>query len=115
MAVEFGGFLDNRSFNLINMVVYNVSIITWFVYSFAYFAVRQSAANPLQTQRWEQGLVKVQHPVAADSLIPMFESMVERAINRSASADEPSPSSPSSFEPKAFSAAQTGTGSKFRG
>ena len=115
MAVEFGGFLDNRTFDLINMVVYNVSIITWFVYSFAYFAVRQSAANPLQTQRWEQGLVKVQHPVAADSLIPMFESMVERAINRSASVDEPSPPSPSFSEPKAFSAAQTGTGSKFRG
>ena len=45
--------------------------------------MRQAAVNHLQTQRWEQGLADLQHPVPSDSLIPMFEGMVERAFSRS--------------------------------
>ena len=43
----------------------------------------RAAANHLQTQRWEQDLADLQHPVPSDSLIPMFEDMVERAFSRS--------------------------------
>ena len=113
LALGSGGFLRNKDFNFANMVVYNCAIITWFVYTFSRVGVRRPAANPLQTQRWEQGLVNVQQPVAADSLIPMFESMVERAITRSSNFDE-APPEDVKFPPKAFSAASTGTGSKRR-
>jgi hypothetical protein len=95
------------------MMIYNVTIIIWFSYSMMRSAVRQSAANPLQTQRWEQGLAEAHHPAAADSLIPMFESMVERAITRSASSEEPPPSNLKFPATKAFSAA-SGGGSKAR-
>jgi len=45
--------------------------------------VRGGAVNPLQTQRWEQSLADLQPPLPTDSLIPMFEGMVERAFSRS--------------------------------
>jgi hypothetical protein len=44
--------------------------------------VRQATVNRLQTQRWEQSLADLQNPEASDSLIPMFEGMVERALLR---------------------------------
>lgn len=112
LAMESGGFLKHSGFNVANMVVYNASVITWFVYSFSRVGSRRPAANPLQTQRWEQGLVNAQQQLPADSLIPMFESMVERAITRSSNFDE-QPADDLKFPArKAFSAASTGTGSK---
>jgi hypothetical protein len=36
----------------------------------------------LQPQRWEQSLSDIHHPLPADSLIPMFEGMVDRALSR---------------------------------
>jgi hypothetical protein len=112
LALAFGGFLSKETFNLANMAAYNLAIVIWIGYSLARIEARQSAANPLQTQRWEQGLADIQHPVPSDSLIPMFESMVERAISRSSNLDElprrelPAPA------PKSFSAV---SGSKMRG
>ncbi len=35
------------------------------------------------SQRWEQGLGDLREPIAEDSLIPMFERMVDRAFSRS--------------------------------
>jgi hypothetical protein len=43
---------------------------------------RAPAAHMLRPQRWEEGLNAIQHPASADSLIPMFESMVDRALSR---------------------------------
>jgi len=56
--------------------------------------VRDTATNPLQTQRWERSLADLQTsvapaPAASDSLIPMFEGMVERAFSRGSDAGEP--------------------------
>jgi hypothetical protein len=98
------------------MAVYNLTILIWFGYALIRCEPRKLAANPLQTQRWEDGLADVQqHPVPADSLIPMFESMVERAISRSANYDEPSSAEIEFPAPKAYSAASTGTCSKSSG
>jgi hypothetical protein len=36
----------------------------------------------LRPQRWEQSLSDIHHPLPADSLIPMFEGMVDRALSR---------------------------------
>ena len=82
-ALNSGGFVKQGTFNLINMSAYNLAILVWLGYSLSRKAVR-GAANPLQTQRWEQSLADLQqHPVPSDSLIPMFEGMVERAFSRS--------------------------------
>jgi len=77
-----GGFVKQGNLNLINMMTYNFAILVWLGYSFSRQAVREAAVNHLQTQRWEQGLADLQQPVPSDSLIPMFEGMVERAFSR---------------------------------
>jgi hypothetical protein len=83
MALNSGGFVRSGNLNLINMVTLILAILVWLGYSLSRNAIRVAAVNHLQTQRWEQGLADLQHPVPSDSLIPMFESMVERAFSRS--------------------------------
>jgi len=83
MALSSGGFVTHEDFDLTNMLTYNLAIFVWLGYSLSRQAVREAAVNRLQTQRWEQGLADLQHPVPSDSLIPMFEGMVERAFSRS--------------------------------
>jgi hypothetical protein len=83
MALNSGGFVKQGNFNLMNMLTYNLAVFVWLGYSFSRQAVRGGAVNRLQTERWEQGLADLQHPVPSDSLIPMFEGMVERAFSRS--------------------------------
>lgn len=67
---------------IINMAAYNLAILTWIGYALAPSDERQPAANAVQTRRWEQSLNDIQHPAKADSLIPMFEGMVDRALSR---------------------------------
>ncbi|MFZ0797858.1 MAG: hypothetical protein WCA13_16260 [Terriglobales bacterium] len=83
MALNSGGFVKQDLFNLINMVTFLVGILVWLGYSLLRNPVRVAAVNRLQTERWEQGLADLQPPVPSDSLIPMFEGMVERAFSRS--------------------------------
>lgn len=83
MALNSGGFVKQGNLNLVNMVAYLAAISIWIAYSLSPQAVREVAVNHLQTQRWERGLADLQHPVPSDSLIPMFEGMVERAFSRS--------------------------------
>ena len=83
MALNSGGFVTHKNLNLINMAAYVLAILVWIGYSLSRKAVRETTVNRLQTQRWEQGLADLQHPVPSDSLIPMFEGMVERAFSRS--------------------------------
>lgn len=108
MALNSGGLVKPANLNLINMATFLVATFVWLGYSLSRNAVRVAATNHLQTQRWEQGLADLQHPVPSDSLIPMFENMVERAFSRSSNLEHtedqfPLHSSPSS--PKASSAA----------
>jgi hypothetical protein len=90
-ALNSGGFVGQRTLNPINMLTFIAATLIWIGYSLSGQAVRVTA-NHLQTQRWEQGLADLQPAVPADSLIPMFEGMVERAFSRSSSlepADDP--------------------------
>jgi hypothetical protein len=83
MAMNSGGLVNQGNLNLINLSACNLAILVWFGYSLWRQAVRVAAVNRLQTERWEQGLADLQPPVPSDSLIPMFEGMVERAFSRS--------------------------------
>jgi hypothetical protein len=73
---------SNYSISLINMSFYNASLLTWFGYLAVKSPARESGATLFQPQRWEQSLSDIQHPLPADSLIPMFEGMVDRALSR---------------------------------
>jgi len=82
IASWVGNHLGNPWVSFVNMIAYNTSLSIWLGYCFAKASARDDVATLLRTQRWEQSLSDLHHPVAADSLIPMFEGMVDRALSR---------------------------------
>jgi hypothetical protein len=108
LAMHSGGFVGYGKFNLLNMFLYDASIVVWLVYAFVAAVSRENSINHLRTQRWEKGIADIQHTASHDSLIPMFETMVERAFSRSSNiepAGEPVASAELPPLPRAKSAA----------
>ena len=91
--------------SFINMTAYNITILVWVGYMLLKSPARAPAAHMLRPQRWEEGLSSIQHPASADSLIPMFESMVDRALSRTTNDSV-------STEPKLEAVGVTETGSR---
>ncbi|HWY21746.1 MAG TPA: hypothetical protein VNX26_11035 [Candidatus Acidoferrum sp.] len=86
-----GDHLSNLSMSLINMAAYDATLLIWLGYTFAKSPARDAASTLLRPQRWEQSLSDIHHPLPADSLIPMFEGMVDRALSRTQSVPVPVP------------------------
>jgi hypothetical protein len=84
-----GRHLVDASIDLVNLLAYNLALLTWLGYALAKSPVRAAAEHLLQPQRWEQSLTDIHHPLPSDSLIPMFEGMVDRALSRTHT--QPSP------------------------
>jgi hypothetical protein len=63
------------------MTAYNVGMLIWLLYS---LVNRPSEMVPvLVPQRWDEALMDIQPPQGdADSLIPMFEHMVDQALSK---------------------------------
>jgi hypothetical protein len=78
-----GYHLSDISMSLVNMAAYNCTLVIWLGYTLVKSPAREATATLLRPQRWEQSLSDIQHPLQADSLIPMFEGMVDRALSRS--------------------------------
>ncbi len=97
LALHLGAHISQDVANLITMSAYIISIGIWISYSVIKEVSREDAVRLLKSQRWEQSLTDIQHPGKQDSLIPMFEGMVERAFTRSHSsfhAVDPGPLTP---------------------
>lgn len=77
-----GNHLGGTWLSILNMAAYNTSLVVWVTYVAVKRSARDSTTSLLQPQRWEQSLSDIQHPLPADSLIPMFEGMVDRALSR---------------------------------
>src|SRR5262249_8368918 len=78
-----GDHLEGSTVDFINIVAYNLSLLTWLAYTWAKSPAREVAGATLfKPQRWEQSLTDIHNPATADSLIPMFEGMVDRALSR---------------------------------
>jgi hypothetical protein len=77
-----GNHLSGPWMSIANMAAYNCSLALWLGYVAVKRPARELAQSLLQPQRWEQSLSDIHHPVPADSLIPMFEGMVDRALSR---------------------------------
>jgi hypothetical protein len=77
-----GYHLSDVSMSLVNMAAYNCALLIWLGYTLAKSPAREAAATLLRPQRWEQSLTDIHHPLPSDSLIPMFEGMVDRALSR---------------------------------
>ena len=91
IASWVGNHLGELSTILVNMAAYNVTLLIWFGYVLSNSAAREEGGILLKPQRWEQSLSDIQHPLPADSLIPMFEGIVDRALSRTR-ATPPAPS-----------------------
>src|ERR1700675_766888 len=73
---------DPTVMSILNMAAYNGSLLVWLGYVAVKSPARDASMSLLQPQRWEQSLTDIHHPLPADSLIPMFEGMVDRALSR---------------------------------
>jgi hypothetical protein len=93
IASYAGEHLSNLSMGLVNMGAYNVTLLIWLGYSFAKSPAREASSVLLRPQRWEQSISDLHHPVRSesDSLIPMFEGMVDRALSRTQNPPPPVP------------------------
>jgi hypothetical protein len=83
LALFSGGQIHPPTLSLINTTAYSLAILTWIGYGLLKTTSREASANLLMSQRWDQGLSDLRHPVGEDSLIPMFERMVDRAFSHS--------------------------------
>ena len=77
-----GNHMDGTWVSLLNMTAYNGSLLVWVGYVAVKRPARDASLSLLQPRRWEQSLTDIQRPLPADSLIPMFEDMVDRALSR---------------------------------
>jgi hypothetical protein len=82
IASWVGNHLGNPWMSMVNMTAYNASLLVWFGYCTMKSPARETSQSLLRPQRWEQSLSDAHHPLPADSLIPMFEGMVDRALSR---------------------------------
>jgi hypothetical protein len=82
LALVSGRLIHHPTVNVITTPAYTLVILIWIGYASLKTTSRAASAKLLMSQRWDQGLNELRHPVAGDSLIPMFESMVDRAFSR---------------------------------
>ena len=88
-ALYSGGQINSSTTAFLNTAAYLFAILVWLGYAVLKAASRQAPTNLLMSQRWEQSLGDLQRPAAADSLIPMFEGMVDRAFSRTENDRQP--------------------------
>jgi hypothetical protein len=79
-ALNSGLHIRSITNSMIIMTAYEVSLLLWLVYP---LAQRFETAVPvLVPQRWDDALMEIQPHNEAESLIPMFEHMVEQAFSK---------------------------------
>jgi hypothetical protein len=93
LALFASSHISPTALSFFNMLAYNAAIVIWLVYAWIKSPPRDASASLLMSQRWDQSLTDLQHPVSSDSLIPLFEGMVDRAFSRTNgdSASDPAP------------------------
>jgi hypothetical protein len=104
-----GNHLGGIWMSVVNMVAYNGTLMVWLGYVALKSPARDVSRSLLQPQRWEQSLSDIHHPLPADSLIPMFEGMVDRALSRTQNHDV-SVSHPTLGAPTSARSAAAGAG-----
>jgi hypothetical protein len=108
IASWVGEHVGFQSLQLINMAAYNFTLLIWLGYSLIKSPAPEAPSTLLRTQRWEESLTDVQHPFPADSLIPMFEGMVDRALSRTQGTTSPTTEKPVATQGAAQAAAAPG-------
>jgi hypothetical protein len=88
LGLQFAKVIDRTTLNILNMGAYDGAIVTWLVYLIVPVPKLESAPVLLQPQRWDLSLGELAHPVAPESLMPMFDAMVDRAFSKAGAADK---------------------------
>lgn len=103
LGLRIGKHISSTTMNVTDNAAYVAAVVVWAVYAFTKEVAREAPVTLLRSQRWELSLNDIQHPAAADSLIPLFEGMVERAFSRTAnqSSDLAEPAYPRASEKEA--------------
>ena len=79
-ALHAGLHMHALTTGMINLIAYETSILLWLAYSVHHEL--QAAIPVLVPQRWDDALMEIQPHNEAESLIPMFEHMVEQAFSK---------------------------------
>jgi hypothetical protein len=103
LAFHVSGHASEVLVHVINLVGYNISILIWLGYALVKSPARAPGAELYTSNRWEKSLTDIQSPAQGDSLIPMFESMVDRAFSRTHADYSPKEAAPDSVVQPALS------------
>ncbi len=79
-ALYSGSHVGGQAVNTINMTAYNGGMILWLLYSV--LNRREVLVPVLVPQRWDHALTDIHPHTDSESLIPMFEHMVDRAFSK---------------------------------
>lgn len=109
-----GSHLGGPWMSMANMAAYNFSLAMWIGYVAVKRPARDISRSLLQPQRWEQSLSDIHHPLPADSLIPMFEGMVDRALSRTQAPAAPALADGAAASGNGGASGNTGFGSVIR-
>jgi hypothetical protein len=82
VALGLNDHLAQSTLNLVNTAAYESAIVVWFIYACKKSSTSVTTVTLLTSQRWERSLSDLRQPAVSDSLIPMFEGMVDRAFSR---------------------------------
>ncbi len=94
VALHASDRVSQTTGDITNMAAYNLCVLVWLAYCIMKSPAREAVNTLLASQRWDRSLGDIQHPESPDSLIPVFESMVDRAFSRM----DPAPTEPSTLE-----------------
>jgi hypothetical protein len=81
LALFSGSHVHGQIVDTINLSVYSFAMVLWLAYSL--LNSHESMLPGLVPQRWDEALTDIQpQEQQGDSLIPMFEHMVDRALSK---------------------------------
>lgn len=89
LGLQFASVMNRSMMNILNMGAYDAAIVVWLVYAIAPAHKLTSDTVLLQPQRWDLSLGELTHPVAPESLMPMFDAMVDRAFSKAGATSQP--------------------------
>lgn len=81
-SLRASSYLSEPASNALTMFAYNAAMLVWLRYMWFQGPARQASPSLATSERWDEGLAGLHYPEYPDSLIPMFESMVDRAFSR---------------------------------
>lgn len=89
IGLRVTGMVNPTLLNAASMLAYDISVVVWLCYFALPTAEQRRAEVLLQPQRWDLSLSELTHPAAPESLLPMFDAMVDRALSKAGATAKP--------------------------